>query len=257
MQRSTRGSVPVQSSASVTPSVCAKPRYVTFLPKESASPTSSGVTAAASAAGESTSGNAARESLVNCCGRSTSADASTASLGDAPIAVEESVAPMASADAAERMFHFMCSSWFNDETVVRGSFARRNARRREPARLMRRVETNSRRACRARERTFRGSAEFPALAIRALQQRIGIRHVADLHARAVVVDLLARIQRDHAEEHDLVELRGVLERARRLLRAANRIDPVHLVAGLDAFVGFLGLAGRIVQRFRQQARIES
>src|SRR2546421_12640711 len=52
----------------------------------------------------------------------------------------------------------------------------------------------------------------PALAVVAAQVVVGLEHVGDAHVGAVVIDLFSGVEGDYAEEHDLGEAGGVLER---------------------------------------------
>src|SRR5262245_53669624 len=75
--------------------------------------------------------------------------------------------------------------------------------------------------------------ELPACAVVPGQVLVRIlallRRVRDAAVGAVVLDLAAGPERDDAEQHDLGELRRVLERARDLRLAFDRFDEVHLV----------------------------
>src|SRR6478609_5716330 len=74
---------------------------------------------------------------------------------------------------------------------------------------------------------------FPIVAAQELIRIDGLvanlHHVGDAALRPVVVDLAAGAQRHHAEEHDLDQTRGVLERRRGLRLALDRFHPVHLM----------------------------
>src|SRR4051812_6685391 len=91
---------------------------------------------------------------------------------------------------------------------------------------------------------------------RALQEFVCGWSIRDAHVPGVILNLLPGPQRDDAEEHHLGELRRVLDRAGDLRLALRGLSPVHLVV-LVADAGQLlrRLADRVVQRFRQQARI--
>jgi hypothetical protein len=52
----------------------------------------------------------------------------------------------------------------------------------------------------------------PVLAVVSAQVVVALEHVGDAHVGAVVVDFPSGAQRDEAEEHDLGETGGVLER---------------------------------------------
>ena len=73
------------------------------------------------------------------------------------------------------------------------------------------------------------TTEIPSLSVLPAQELLGLRSVGDLQVRRVVLDLLAGIECHHAEQHHLGELGRVGKRRRRLLAAADRVDPVHLV----------------------------
>src|SRR5437762_10665778 len=69
----------------------------------------------------------------------------------------------------------------------------------------------------------------PALAVVAAQVVVGLEHVGYAHVGAVVVNLFSGAEGDYAEEHDLGEAGGVLERRRGFHLPLGGVYPVHFV----------------------------
>src|SRR5712691_9044901 len=75
----------------------------------------------------------------------------------------------------------------------------------------------------------------PALAVFAAQIVVGLQGVGNAHLGAIVVDLFSGAQGDDAEEHDLGETGGVLERTGGFHFTLGGVHPVHFVGlGGDA-----------------------
>src|SRR5437773_12095445 len=90
---------------------------------------------------------------------------------------------------------------------------------------------------------------WPALAVLSPQIVVGREHVGDTHVGAVVVDLLSGTQRHNAEEHDLGETGGVLERTGGFQLSFGGVNPIHLVCfAVDARELLVWLAKCIVER---------
>ena len=77
--------------------------------------------------------------------------------------------------------------------------------------------------------------DCPALAVLAAQIVVGLQDVGNTHVGTVVVDLFSGAQGDDAEEHDLGETGGVLERTGGFHFTLGGVHPVHFVGlGGDA-----------------------
>src|SRR5260370_11717429 len=98
----------------------------------------------------------------------------------------------------------------------------------------------------------------PALPVLSPQIIVGLQHVGDAHVDTVVVDLSSGAQSHDAEEHNLGETGGVLERTGSFHFPLRGIHPVHFVsfAG-DARELLRGFAEGIVERLRPNPRLEA
>src|SRR6266566_4188028 len=98
----------------------------------------------------------------------------------------------------------------------------------------------------------------PALAVVAAQVVVGLEHVGDAHVGAVVIDLFSGAEGDYAEEHDLGEAGGVLERRVGFHFSLGGVYPVHFVVFSGDTREFLRrLTEGIVERLGQEPGLEA